>query len=792
MRILIYISVIFLPTFVVAQLITSTGQSPTSLVQNVLLGPGVTVSNINYNGSPAAIGYFNGAGTNIGITEGIVMTTGTVLNNGSGPHGPNNAAGSGIDNNVGGSGLLSNLIGGATTLNAAILEFDFVPYSDTVRFRYVFGSEEYPEYAPPNNSGFNDVFGFFISGPGITGNTNIAQLPAGAGVVSINNVNAITNSAYFTDNGNGNSPPQNGSPVYIQYDGFTKVLEAVSRVQCGKTYHLILAVADVTDGIYDSGIFLQANSLSSKTPVDITYTLSQQTTADPSMMSEGCVTATVQLERGQNGINLPLTIPISVSGTATEGVDYSNIPPSITFAANQSIVTFPIDAFSDGLAEGIETITLEFLLTDPCGNQTPIVVNLKIQDVEPVAVSISEPIVECPGDLVQLTATPSGGAPPYSYLWSTGETTQTIAVSPNSTQTFSVSVTDDCLGETATANTTVSVPVFTPLTLTTSGNITEICPYIVQLMNAVPAGGAGDYTFQWSILGGANLGTAASQSVAPSSSTIYVVTVTDKCGNTATAQIVYSILSPPLLLTMTPTVEVCPGDSVLIGVSATGGFGQYYYSWPSLGASTSQVWVNPLTTTNYTVIVSDECQTFTVSGSTTITVVKPTANFFISSHTLFDDLPITFQNASINAATYFWTFGDGNNSALVHPNNTYEEPGLYYVTLVATDEKGCIDSITKPINIKEAYYVYVPNTFTPDGLRSNNYFSASFYGIRSASVMIFNRWGEKIFVSDEMDFEWDGTYNNVMVQNGTYSWKITYITNFGLEETITGHVNLIR
>jgi len=792
LRKLIYISFFILPSFVGAQLITSTGQSPTGLVQNVLLGPGVTVSNVNYNGSPTAIGFFNGASTNIGINEGIVMTTGTVLNNGSGPHGPNNAAGSGMDNNVGGSGLLSGQIGGATTLNAAILEFDFIPYSDTVRFRYVFGSEEYPEYAPPNNSGFNDIFGFFISGPGITGLQNIAQLPGGAGVVSINNVNAITNSAYFINNGNGSTAPQNGSANFIQYDGFTTVLEAVSRVQCGQTYHLILAIADVTDGIYDSGIFLQANSLSSKTPVDITYTLSQQTTSDPSVMSEGCVTAAVRLERGQNGINLPLTIPITVSGTATEGVDYTNIPASVTFAPNQSVIAFPIVAFSDGLTEGIETIVLEFLLTDPCGNQTPIVINLKIQDVEPVAVIIAAPTVECPGDLVQLTATPSGGSPPYSFLWNTGETTQSISVLLNSTQTFTVSVTDDCLGETATTSSTVSVPVFAPLTLTTSGDITEICPYIVHLMNAVPTGGAGNYTFQWSTLSGQNLGTAASQSVAPSTSTTYLITVTDKCGNTASAQIVYTITSPPLLITMTPAVEVCPGDSVLIGVTATGGFGQYFYSWPSLGASTSQVWVNPLSTTNYTVIVSDECQTFTVSGSTTITVVKPTANFFITSHTLFDDLPITFQNASINGESYYWTFGDGNNSTMVHPNNTYDEPGLYYITLVATDDKGCVDSITKPINIKEAFYVYVPNTFTPDGLRVNNYFSASFYGIRSANIMIFNRWGESIFVSDELNFAWDGTFDGVMVQDGTYSWKITYTTNFGLVETITGHVNLIR
>ena len=98
----------------------------------------------------------------------------------------------GVDNNIGGSALLSGLIGSTQTYNAAILEFDFIPYSDTVRFKYVFGSDEYPEFAPPNNSGFNDVFGFFISGPGIPGIQNIAQLPNGGGVVSINNVNVNT------------------------------------------------------------------------------------------------------------------------------------------------------------------------------------------------------------------------------------------------------------------------------------------------------------------------------------------------------------------------------------------------------------------------------------------------------------------------------------------------------------------------------------------------------------------------------------------------------------------------
>ena len=96
---------------VLSQLTTNTGQNPQALVENVLLGPGVIVSNIMYNGSPSAIASFSGTNTNLGIDQGIVLTTGTVINNGSGPQGPNNQAGCGMDNNTGGSTVLSNLIG---------------------------------------------------------------------------------------------------------------------------------------------------------------------------------------------------------------------------------------------------------------------------------------------------------------------------------------------------------------------------------------------------------------------------------------------------------------------------------------------------------------------------------------------------------------------------------------------------------------------------------------------------------------------------------------------------------
>lgn len=774
------------------QLITTPGASAPSLVQNVLLGPGVTVSNITYNGSNTAISQFTASGTNLGISSGIVMTTGTTNNNGAGPHGPNNQSNSGVDNGAGGSGLLSGIIGGTQTFNAAILEFDFIPYSDTVRFKYVFGSEEYPEFAPPNNSSYNDVFGFFISGPGIAGTQNIAKLPAGA-VVSINNVNQVTNSAYFNNNGDGSVAPQNSSPFYIQYDGFTDVLEASSRVQCGQTYHLILAVADVGDGIYDSGIFLEANSLSSNTPVDITYVLSEIAfPSDPDEMAEGCVSAVITLERGTNNLNSTLTIPVNVSGTATEGVDFTTLPTSVTFAPGQSIATISLNAFADGLVEGQETIIIDFPITDPCGNVTPLTVELSIGDVQPVAVEVQSGSVLCPGDDLELIAAASGGVGPYTYQWNTGETTSSIFVSPTSSQTFTVSVTDNCLNETATGSGTVDVPVYPPIIVNESADITEICPYIPSQLETNVSGGAGNYTFQWSDNNGNLLGNVSSQIVTPSQTTTYTITVTDQCGIEQSAEVIYTITSPPLIISVSPAVEICPGDSAQISVIATGGYGQYFYEWPLTGETTPTIWVKPSSTTTYEIIVSDECQTFTVNGSTTVTVVRPTANFEISSQTLFDDLPITFQNTTINGETYQWFFGDGNTSTAVHPNNTYIDPGTYIITLIATDEKGCKDTISKPITIEEAYYVYVPNTFTPDGFRYNNVFEASTVGVKTLKVTIYNRWGQLVYSSNDREFQWDGTYEGEPVQDGTYVWKINYLSNSGRDILLTGHINCIR
>jgi Secretion system C-terminal sorting domain len=267
---------IFISSLSNAQLIVNnTTQTPTQLVQNVLLGSGISVSNVTFNGSASnaamvrdQVGHFlNGSATNIGINNGLLLSTGKAI----GAIGPNNSGSTTLATiyPMSGDSDLAAITSG--TINSkAIIEFDFVPIGNNISFNFVFASEEYLEYV---GSSFNDVFGFFLSGPGITGPfsnnaQNIALIPSTSTPIAINNVNTTSNAAYYVNNGTGSTPTLNPT---IQYDGFTTVLTANSSVQCGQTYHIKLAIANVTDSAFDSAVFLQAGSFSSSTcsPIDL-------------------------------------------------------------------------------------------------------------------------------------------------------------------------------------------------------------------------------------------------------------------------------------------------------------------------------------------------------------------------------------------------------------------------------------------------------------------------------------------------------------------------------------------
>jgi gliding motility-associated-like protein len=354
-----------------------------------------------------------------------------------------------------------------------------------------------------------------------------------------------------------------------------------------------------------------------------------------------------------------------------------------------------------------------------------------------------------------------------------------------------LTINDNCSGQTISDSAIITVPVYAPLTLSVSNDIVEICPYLPQTLYAYPSGGAGSYSFTWE-KNNSVVGTLDSLIVNPSATSVYVVTVVDNCGETVSDTITYTISSPPLLVSTSPVIKICIGDSAYISASATGGYGNHYFFWPLTGETSSGIWVHPTASSVYQVIVSDECQSFTVSGFCQVLVVKPVANFMIMSNSITEGLPISFLNQTQNGYGYTWLFGDGGTSYDIHPVHTYGDEGTYYVTLFATDINGCKDSITKPIFIQEELYIYIPNTFIPDENRINDVFSGSFVGVEWIKIDVFNRWGELVFSSEDLDFSWDGKYQGADCQSGVFTWKLFYRPNNLQELLMTGHVNIIR
>jgi gliding motility-associated-like protein len=238
------------------QLIVQPSNTTTNRLQAIvqdLVGEGVQVSNITCNvpaGSPL-FGSFQEPSGQLGIRRGLLMTSGTISNS----IGPNNSPSTTSSLNLPGDQSLTNLLGGDATYDACVIEFDIKTTSSQISFDYIFGSEEYLEYV---GSSYNDVFAFLISGPGITGAKNIALVPSTTIPVAINNVNSTSNSVYYIDNGDG----WWGSGTLVQYDGYTVKLKAVASVTPCATYHLKLAIADVGDHNYDSGVFIESGSLS--------------------------------------------------------------------------------------------------------------------------------------------------------------------------------------------------------------------------------------------------------------------------------------------------------------------------------------------------------------------------------------------------------------------------------------------------------------------------------------------------------------------------------------------------
>ena len=178
----------------------------------------------------------------------------------------------------------------------------------------------------------------------------------------------------------------------------------------------------------------------------------------------------------------------------------------------------------------------------------------------------------------------------------------------------------------------------------------------------------------------------------------------------------------------------------------------------------------------------------------------PDATFSVSSTVLSTiDTEVEFNNTSTNATNYVWSFGDGTQSTTQeNPTHTFpsEGSGSYIVELIATSPLGCVDTTWQVIQVIEEVIFYVPNTFTPDGDNYNEYFQAIFtsgYDPYDFTLLIFNRWGEIIWESHNVDVGWDGTYGGMLVPDGTYTWTIEFKTSNNDERmAVNGHVNVIK
>ena len=160
-----------------------------------------------------------------------------------------------------------------------------------------------------------------------------------------------------------------------------------------------------------------------------------------------------------------------------------------------------------------------------------------------------------------------------------------------------------------------------------------------------------------------------------------------------------------------------------------------------------------------------------------------------------------FSNGSLGAVDYNWNFGDGSTSTETNPNHTFpvDQAGDYEVQLIAYSQAGCPDTARAIVTVIEDIIFYVPNTFTPDNDDFNEVFQPIFtsgFDPFDFKLLIFNRWGEVVFESNDASIGWDGTYgasSDRIVRDGTYIWKIEFKTvNTDERQTHVGHVNILK
>ncbi len=291
-----------------------------------LAGVGVSISNVQYTGADVAAGRFSGGTGIVGFETGIILSSGSV----SAVAGPNQDDETSGVNGTAGDGDL-DVLSGYGTMDAAVLEFDFVPDADMVSFNYVFGSDEYNEFV---HSEFNDVFGFYVNG------VNCAMVNGSAvSINTINNGNPFdTNPRENAGLYRNNDLDDGGGSINTGMDGLTVVLTCQAPVNPGVSNHIKLAVGDSSDAYFDTNVLLETGSLSAPEG-----TSTPTASATPTDTPEPTPTNTLE--------PTPTPVPDTPTPTATQ-------PPAPTPTATVAPSAPCADVNGDGRVTGADISTI--------------------------------------------------------------------------------------------------------------------------------------------------------------------------------------------------------------------------------------------------------------------------------------------------------------------------------------------------------------------------------------------------------------------------------------------------
>lgn len=584
----------------------------------------VTVTNINCPARAHGIFNFPTDDNNLGLSKGLLLTSGSATN----AIGPNVYTGVGtqlppfaFDNppDMGDADLdyLSQQSGnGSLSRDACIVEVDVFANTDELVFEYIFASEEYPEWV---NSSFNDIFAFLISGPGIVGDPglsnsakNIAVLPFTTTPVQINSVNNNVNWQYYRNN----MGTQMLSQV-IEYDGLTsdslgikKSLTARSKVIPCNTYHLKFAISDRGDEALDSGVFI--SDIKAGAP-----NMSVQFAGGIDYLTEACLEGVpnqvfISIPKPLQG---PSSYNVTISGTATQGVDYTtNIPGVITFQPGQTQLPFTITPISDVLSEGTETIVIELSNDYGCGTVILETLTIELKDRAEVNVLGGDTLFVCTGGTLQLQAKGT-----ESYFWSPpGAVSNPFIPNPTITPTqdiwLQVTGTLGLCTDTDSAFIKIIAPQIDVVALGPS-NVCQGTPVQLQAINNVNNTG-----IMWTPATGLDDQFSPTPIATPSKTTTYTATITI-AGCSVSDQIIVNIdtLFFPILAKDT---TVCQNYPVQLGevLNKT-----TKYAWtPTTGLSdptSSGPLATPDETTTYTLTATSAKGYCTKTESVTVTVI---------------------------------------------------------------------------------------------------------------------------------------------------------------------------